>query len=177
MPVWLLHTKWNNKDFMFAMNGQTSRMIGDLPVSTAKLWGYILGIGAIVAMLLFMMLGMDTQSDALLISIITGIAVGGVSGGIMYGQMKPVSRSVTATGYMDRTRSDLRLRNDIYLRTTEQRIPIQQMQGGTRPPGGGISAPGQGVHVVIGGPGRPGTTRGGDSRKDTRQEKGPGRHR
>ena len=142
MPVWLLHTKWNNKDFMFAMNGQTARMIGDLPVSTGKLWGYILGIGAIVAMLLFMMLGMDTQSDALLISIIAGLAVGGVSGGIMYGQMKPVSRNTTATGYMDRTRSDLRLRNDIYLRTTEQRIPIQQMQGGTRPPGGG-SRPGR----------------------------------
>ncbi len=36
MPVWLLNTKWNDKNFLFAMNGQTGRLVGDLPVSTKR---------------------------------------------------------------------------------------------------------------------------------------------
>lgn len=36
MPVWTLHTKWNGKDFLFAMNGQTGKMVGDLPINWLK---------------------------------------------------------------------------------------------------------------------------------------------
>ena len=38
LPVWLLNTKWQGKDFLFAMNGQTGRLVGDLPVSRGKFW-------------------------------------------------------------------------------------------------------------------------------------------
>ncbi len=37
LPVWMLHTKWNGQDFLFAMNGQTGKLIGDLPVDNGKL--------------------------------------------------------------------------------------------------------------------------------------------
>lgn len=33
MPVWILNTRWNGKDFVFAMNGQTGKFVGNLPVS------------------------------------------------------------------------------------------------------------------------------------------------
>ena len=46
LPVWLLHTRWNGKDFLFAMNGQTGKMAGDLPVDKAKFWKMFLGLGA-----------------------------------------------------------------------------------------------------------------------------------
>ena len=36
MPVWLLSTKWKDKNFLFAMNGQTGKLIGDLPVDKGK---------------------------------------------------------------------------------------------------------------------------------------------
>lgn len=36
LPVWMLHTKYNDKDLLFAMNGQTGRLIGDLPVDKGK---------------------------------------------------------------------------------------------------------------------------------------------
>lgn len=36
MPVWMLHTRWNGQDFLFAMNGQTGRLVGDLPVDRGK---------------------------------------------------------------------------------------------------------------------------------------------
>ena len=46
MPVWMLNTKWKGKDFLFAMNGQTGKLVGDLPVSWGRFWGLF---GAIVA--------------------------------------------------------------------------------------------------------------------------------
>lgn len=36
MPVWMLHTKWNGNDYLFAMNGQTGKLIGDLPIDPGK---------------------------------------------------------------------------------------------------------------------------------------------
>ena len=38
LPVWLLNTKYNGKDYLFAMNGQTGRLVGDLPVDKGKFW-------------------------------------------------------------------------------------------------------------------------------------------
>lgn len=49
-PVWLLNTTWNGKKYTFAMNGQTGKMVGDLPMDKAayRKWffGLFAGIGA-----------------------------------------------------------------------------------------------------------------------------------
>lgn len=37
LPVWLLCTQWNGKNYLFAMNGQTGKLVGDLPISWKKL--------------------------------------------------------------------------------------------------------------------------------------------
>lgn len=44
MPVWMLNTQWHGKEFLFAMNGQTGKMVGDLPVSWGKFWGLFAAI-------------------------------------------------------------------------------------------------------------------------------------
>ncbi len=36
LPVWMLHTRWNDTDYLFAMNGQTGKLIGDLPIDNGK---------------------------------------------------------------------------------------------------------------------------------------------
>jgi len=46
LPVWLLHTKWSGGDYLFAMNGQTGRLVGDLPVDKKKFWSVFFGLGA-----------------------------------------------------------------------------------------------------------------------------------
>lgn len=46
LPVWLLSTKWNGKNFLFAMNAQTGKMVGDLPMSWGKFWLTFAGIFA-----------------------------------------------------------------------------------------------------------------------------------
>ena len=46
LPVWLLNTKWEGKDFLFAMNGQTGKLVGSLPVSTKRAVGLFAAIAA-----------------------------------------------------------------------------------------------------------------------------------
>ncbi|MCF0108674.1 MAG: hypothetical protein HUJ57_01015 [Erysipelotrichaceae bacterium] len=36
LPVWLLTTSWNGEEYYFAMNGQTGKMVGDLPADKGK---------------------------------------------------------------------------------------------------------------------------------------------
>lgn len=52
LPVYMLSTKWEGKQFLFAMNGQTGKLIGDLPVSKGKFWAWFGGIAASVTAVL-----------------------------------------------------------------------------------------------------------------------------
>ena len=52
MPVWMLHTKWQDKDYLFAMNGQTGKLIGDLPVDKRKFLAWLAGISVPLMLLL-----------------------------------------------------------------------------------------------------------------------------
>jgi len=47
-PVWLLNTTWNGQKYTFAMNGQTGKMVGDLPVDKAACRKWFFGITACV---------------------------------------------------------------------------------------------------------------------------------
>ena len=40
LPVWLLSTQWEGQNFLFAMNGQTGKMVSDLPVSKKRYWAW-----------------------------------------------------------------------------------------------------------------------------------------
>ena len=56
LPVWLLHTRWKDKDYLFAMNGQTGKLIGDLPVSWGRFWAWFGGIFGGVTAAVFLIL-------------------------------------------------------------------------------------------------------------------------
>jgi len=56
LPVWMLHTKWNGKDFLFAMNGQTGKLIGDLPVDTKRYWAWFFAISLPLAVVMLIIL-------------------------------------------------------------------------------------------------------------------------
>ena len=46
-PVWILNTTWRGKKYIFAMNGQTGRMTGDLPVDHGAYTRWLLGLTAV----------------------------------------------------------------------------------------------------------------------------------
>lgn len=51
-PVWILHTKYKGKNFLFAMNGQTGKFVGNLPIDWSKffaIWGAITGAAGLVS--------------------------------------------------------------------------------------------------------------------------------
>ncbi len=43
-PVWLLSTSWQGKTYTFAMNGQTGKFVGDLPLDKSAYWRWLLGL-------------------------------------------------------------------------------------------------------------------------------------
>ena len=45
LPVWILTTHWKNKNFTFAMNGQTGKLVGNLPIDWKRFWMYVFTIG------------------------------------------------------------------------------------------------------------------------------------
>lgn len=50
-PVWLLNTRWQDKTYTFAMNGQTGKFVGDLPMDKGAYWkkfGIFAGIFTVV---------------------------------------------------------------------------------------------------------------------------------
>ena len=51
LPVWILNTQWNGRKFTFAINGQTGKIAGDLPMDKGAFWKYLLGVtGAVTAL-------------------------------------------------------------------------------------------------------------------------------
>lgn len=45
-PVWILNTTWKGQKYMFAMNGQTGKFVGNLPVDKGAARRWFLGIAA-----------------------------------------------------------------------------------------------------------------------------------
>lgn len=45
-PVWLLNTSWRGKKYTFAMNGQTGKFVGNLPVNMGAFWAWFGGVSA-----------------------------------------------------------------------------------------------------------------------------------
>ena len=47
-PVWLLNTTWRGQKYTFAMNGQTGKMVGDLPVDKGAMWRWFFSVFGLV---------------------------------------------------------------------------------------------------------------------------------
>lgn len=65
LPVWMVNVKYNNKQYIFAMNGQTGKFIGDIPIDKKK--------AIIIGLITFLV----TFAIVIIISIILFLAKGG----------------------------------------------------------------------------------------------------
>ncbi len=93
LPAWVLTTKWQDKNWTFAMNGQTGAFTGNLPVSVGKFIGLIA-----LTFLLFFIIGAAILGGTA--GAILGIIVAAIIGVIGYGAMKPVSQASNADNYV-----------------------------------------------------------------------------
>lgn len=55
-PVWLLNTSWKGSKYTFAMNAQTGKFVGDLPVDKGAYWKYLLLYGGIFAVVIYLLI-------------------------------------------------------------------------------------------------------------------------
>ena len=53
LPVWILNTTWNGQKYTFAMNGQTGKLIGDLPLDKGAYRKWLFGLTGIVGAAVF----------------------------------------------------------------------------------------------------------------------------
>ena len=49
LPVWILNTQWNGRKFTFAMNGQTGKIVGDLPMDQGAYNKWLFGVAGAVS--------------------------------------------------------------------------------------------------------------------------------
>ncbi|MBQ6824414.1 MAG: hypothetical protein IJP27_07160 [Clostridia bacterium] len=57
-PVWILNTTWKGKTYTFAMNGQSGKFVGDLPLDWKAWWRWFLGVSAAVSAVVFGLLAL-----------------------------------------------------------------------------------------------------------------------
>ena len=53
LPVWVLNTRWNGENYTFAMNGQTGKLAGNLPMDKGLFWKWFLGLTAAIGAVAF----------------------------------------------------------------------------------------------------------------------------
>ena len=53
LPVWILTTRYKDKVYTFAMNGQTGKMTGTFPISGKRTLGWFAGVSAAVTLVLY----------------------------------------------------------------------------------------------------------------------------
>ena len=115
-PVWLLNTKWNGKDFMFAMNGQTGKMIGNLPISTGKFIAWIIGV------FLPSMIILNLIFDSLFASFLVAAVITVIVAIVLYNSMKPVAIARSAASYVAGPGLEVTSKSEHYTHTTERVI-------------------------------------------------------
>ena len=107
-PVWMLSTSWNGKSYLFAMNGQTGRLVGELPCSKPKLAiasVLFFVIGFILSQILFMgeyafdpdYLTFDIEG--ILINVIAPLIIVIIGDVLLVGQLKTANEAAHADEY------------------------------------------------------------------------------
>ena len=115
-PVWILNTKWKDKPYRFAVNGQTGKIAGNLPVSAGKailFWslfflgitGLFTGIGAIAQYII----------PWLVAGLVLGIGVASAIIAAMVRKNKNVRFQYGAASYVRNDSFHIHSRRDIYL--------------------------------------------------------------
>ena len=52
-PVWILTTSWNGENYIFAMNGQTGKFVGNLPVDTKAAAVWLITRGLLISLIIY----------------------------------------------------------------------------------------------------------------------------
>ena len=113
LPAWILTTKWDNKEWTFAMNAQSGKFTGNLPMSKGKFLLFL-------CLLFFVpfLLGMVLGSTG--VGTVIGVIVTLIGGLLASGSMKPVAQAGRADRYMD-AKVNLSVKTDQFVRKEKKK--------------------------------------------------------
>ena len=123
LPLWMLSTKWNGETYTFAMNGQTGKVTGDLPIDKSKCTSYFIKntvIAAIVLTVLCLIFGFDAVTGILI-----GLVCGLIFGAIMLSSAKSAMVAhvkTEASAYLIDSSFKLSRKEDRYIGTRHEKI-------------------------------------------------------
>ena len=127
-PVWLLTSSYEGKTYLFAVNGQTGKIAGNMPLNkkaeTGHLLGWTLGLGAVFSLMSLMMFDFDSMAIVASFFFSFLIALGIV--GQMRKEVLNVEFQDDASGYTESGGLQLTAQQDRFLYTRVSRTPIQQ---------------------------------------------------
>ena len=128
LPVWMLGTTWEGRQFLFAMNGQTGRLVGDLPVDKKKRALIGAGVFALLfaACLAAVKLGGFLAQNAapiqwgfmLLVPLLAALIVCAS----LTAQMRSAVEADRADDYLDASTLEITRRRDTFTHTTTEVI-------------------------------------------------------
>ena len=130
LPVWMFNSKFKDKQYNYAMNGQTGKMTGNLPVDGTKIFIFFLTVFVIAALVIgagsVLVQGEEVEiGTCVVIGIIGGIIVAGIATGVTVGKHKPVAKATQADYYVKDENVKMSLLQDVYLRSTEVKTKVQ----------------------------------------------------
>lgn len=130
LPVWMLHTTWEGNDYLFAMNGQTGRFVGDLPVAKFKVAAWFFGIFVALAAVLFGLdMGVFQFDDTLTSVFVDGVIPAVVAAFVcivFYNQMKTAEVASDAQAYRSFEGLNLTGESEHFVREYETRRRIEK---------------------------------------------------
>ena len=127
-PVWLMNIGWEDKKFTFAMNGQTGKMVGNLPADMVKLGaltaGIFVGIATFISFLYIMLAGGEIDWGVVVGAVILAGIVAAAVYAYYKGQLKTVEFKHGASDYYRPNSMNLTVKEDqfLYKRVTSRRI-------------------------------------------------------
>ena len=128
-PVWILNTVWNGNKYTFAMNGQTGKLVGDVPCSNAKFFGILFGVFAVLEAILLAVIafaGSGITTSGIVGTAVVSLIVALIVAFVMKGKTKSVHTGTKALDFV--VPGSFRITNgyDNFLRTKTEKKAKEQ---------------------------------------------------
>ncbi|MBR6316294.1 MAG: hypothetical protein IKR58_04775 [Lachnospiraceae bacterium] len=121
LPVWMLSTKYNDEVYTFAMNGQTGKISGSLPIDMGKYWKGVAITTAIVFAIMLALFyfaigdtGFGGASD-FIISLVVGLIIAFIRGAMQKSAMSNVHIHTEAKRYAVENSLKLQVKTDTFM--------------------------------------------------------------
>jgi len=121
LPVWVLNATWRGEPYLFAMNGQTGKFVGNLPTDWGIFWRWYAILTAIITVVMFFIV------DEFLIGLLISLAISTVVMLVVRNiSLKSVRFENVACNYVRHNSFKLTGESDKYLYNNIRKTPRSQ---------------------------------------------------